>query len=116
MDPARGWIDAVEAALVARALGKPGGSAKATTCATDVATGELYCSVESMVLVRESGGSKFTNVSKQLLYIYADLDGDGVVERYPLFDDAMQDYFWSWDNSGLRLAQLRFYELPTNVN
>jgi hypothetical protein len=69
-----------------------------------------------MVLVRDSGGSKFTNVSKALLYVYADLDGDGTVERLPLFDERLQDYFWQYDNNGLRLAQLRFYEVPTNVN
>lgn len=33
--------------------------------------------------------SKFQNVSKDLLY------------------------FWSYDNEGLKLAQLRFYEVPT---
>lgn len=99
----------------ARALGKPGGSSTTTTCATDPTTGDLYCSVESMVLVRESGKQKFTNVSKDLLYIYADLDGDGTVERYSLFDSALTDYFWQYDNQGLKLAQLRFYEIPSTV-
>ncbi len=98
-----------------RALGKPGGSSTTTTCAYDV-DGTLWCSEESMVLVRSKGQSKFTDVSKELLYIYADLNGDGVVERYPLFSDAMQDYFWSYDNNGLKLAQLRFYEISSNVN
>ena len=102
--------------VFARALGKPGGSSKTTTCATDPTTGELYCSVESMVMVREKGKSSFSNVSKQLLYVYADIDGDGVVDRMPLFDERLQDYFWQYDNSGLKLLQLRFYELPTNVN
>lgn len=99
----------------ARALGKPGGSSKTTTCAYDL-DGTEWCSVYSMVLVREKGKSSFTNVTKQLLYIYADLNGDGVVERYPLFSNALQDYFWSYDNKGLKLAQLRFYEISTNVN
>lgn len=99
----------------ARALGKPGGSSTTTTCAYD-ATGELWCSDNQMVLVREKGKSSFDNVSKELLYIYADLDGDGVNERYPLFDEALQDYFWQYDNNGLKLAQLRFYEISTNVN
>lgn len=99
-----------------RALGKPGGSAKMTTCATDPLTLEEVCSTEAMVAVRESGKQSFSNVSRQLLYIYADLDGDGVSERYPLFDDRLQDFFWQYDNSGLKLLQMRFYEIPTNVN
>ncbi len=99
----------------ARALGKPGGSSKTTTCAYDAA-GELWCSIYSMVLVRESGQSKFDNVTKSLLYVYVDLNGDGTAERYPLFSDALTGYFWDYDNNGLKLAQLRFYEIPTNVN
>ncbi len=103
-----------EYSVWARALGKPGGSSTTTTCAYDLA-GELWCSVYSMVLVRDKGKSSFTNVSKELLYIYADLNGDGTAERYPLFDSALQDYFWNYDNNGLKLAQLRFYEISTTV-
>ena len=101
--------------VYARALGKPGGGSTTTTCATD-SGGETYCSVESMVLVRSSGKSTFSNVSKQLLYIYADIDGDGVIDRVPLFDGALDEYYWQYDNAGLRLAQLRFYEVVTDVN
>ncbi len=100
----------------ARALGKPGGTSKTTTCATDPVDGSLWCSVYTMVLVRDKGPSSFTNVTKELLYIYADTNGDGALERYPLFDTALTDYYWSYDNTGLKLAQLRFYEVPTNVN
>jgi hypothetical protein len=104
-----------EYSVFARALGKPGGSSTTTTCAYD-ADGTEWCSFESMVLVRDKGKSSFRNVSKELLYIYVDLDGDGNVERYPLFDEALEDYFWNYDNNGLKLAQLRFYEIPTDVN
>ncbi len=103
-----------EYSVWARALGKPGGSSTTTTCA--YVDTELWCSVYSMVLVRDKGASKFDNVTKQLLYIYADLNNDGTLERYPLFSDALVNYFWSYDNNGLKLAQLRFYEVPTNVN
>jgi hypothetical protein len=99
----------------ARALGKPGGSSTTTTCATDPTTGELYCSVYSSVLLRQKGGSTFTDVSKSLLYVYADVNGDGKTERYPLFDSALQDYFWSYQSNGLKLAQLRFYPVPSMV-
>lgn len=102
--------------VYARALGKPGGSIGITTCAYDPVAGEDVCSLESYVTVRDKGRSSFENVSRELLYIYADLDGDGNVERYPLFDDRLEDYYWDVDNDGLRLLQLRFYEIPTDVN
>jgi hypothetical protein len=102
--------------VYARALGTPGGSSTTTTCATDPTTGETICSNQSSLLLRTKGKSKFTNVSAALLYVMADLDGDGTVERVPLFDDRLSDYFWQYDNNGLRIAQLRFYEVPTNVN
>jgi hypothetical protein len=100
----------------ARALGKPGGKSTTTPCATDPITGELYCSVYSMVMVRNTGSSKFTNVSSILLYVYADLNGDGTPERYNLFNDALKDYYWNYDNNGLKLVQLRFYDISTNIN
>lgn len=99
-----------------RPLGKPGGSSTLTTCATDLDTGEEVCSVGSAVLVRERGGSKFTNFSRELLFVSADLDGDGDVDRVPLFGDGLEDFFWEVDNQGLRLANMRFYPVPTDVN
>jgi hypothetical protein len=101
--------------VFARALGKPGGTSTTTTCAQD-ATGETFCSVFSLVSVRNTGPSKFTNVSRELLFLFADLDGDGTLERFNLFNDALQNFFWQYDNQGLKLLQLRFYEVPTNVN
>ncbi len=105
-----------EYSVWARALGKPGGKSTTTTCATDPVTGETWCSVYSMVLVREKGKSSFTDVSRELLYIYADLNLDGVPERYNLFNDALQDYYWAYDNNGMKLVQLRFYPIASNVN
>lgn len=101
--------------VYARALGTPGGTSTTTTCATDPVTDEEICSTESMVLVRNEGKSTFDNVSRELLYVYYDLDGDGTAELIPLFSDKLQDYFWDYDNKGLKVAQLRFYEQATNV-
>lgn len=101
--------------VFARALGTPGGSADMTTCAYD-ADGTKVCSLEILELGRTNGPSRFENVSKELLFIYYDLDGDGTAERYSLFDDALEDYFWQYDNNGLRIVQLRFYEVPTTVS
>jgi hypothetical protein len=112
-----------EYSVWARALGKPGGTAKITTCipdpdATDPQTfeEENICSMYTLSMVRTKGRSKFADVSKELLYIYADLDGDGAVERYPLFDDDLEGFFWDYNNNGLKLAQFRFYEMPSDVN
>ncbi len=110
--------------VYARALGTPGGSSKMTTCADELTIDELtgeeilteYCSTQSLVSVRSKGKSSFSNVSNELLFMYVDLDGDGVTERYSLFDDALQDYFWDYDNKGLKLLQLRFYPISTDVN
>ncbi len=107
-----------EYSVFARALGKPGGQARVTTCAIDMVTGEEVCSTLSLLAVRSTGKSTFSNVSRELLYIYADLTDDGVENevRIPLFDDRLQDYFWSYDNAGLKVLQLRFYQIATNVN
>lgn len=107
--------------VYARALGKPGGSAKMQTCFYDDATATEYCSMDddgddvAVNFVRSRGKSMFTNVSKELLFIYADTDGDGQVERYSLFADEGDTYWWEYTNSGLRLAQLRFYDCTTTV-
>jgi hypothetical protein len=100
----------------ARALGTPGGSSVLTTCATLKTTGEVVCSTENLVSVRSKGKSSFTNVSRELLYIYADIDADGQNELIPLFDSRMEDYYWNYDNYGLKLLQLRFYDISTDVN
>lgn len=106
--------------VYARALGKPGGNGSMTTCAEwlNPETGEYetVCSMAVLSLERKRGKSTFENVTRELLYIYVDLDGDGVAERYNLFNDALQDYFWQYDNNGLKVVQLRFYEIPTDVN
>lgn len=101
--------------VFARALGKPGGSSTITTCASDPVSGEEICSADSLVAVRTSGRQKFENVSRELLFIEADLDGDGTTELVSLFDDALEGFLWDVDNQGLRLLQLRFYEVPTTV-
>ena len=109
--------------VFARALGTPGGGSTTTTCATgpgdDGVLGtdddEELCSVISLELNRTTGQSVFQNASKYLLYVYADIDGDGTLDRAPLFDDRLEDYLWSYDNKRLRVAQLRFYECSTIV-
>jgi hypothetical protein len=33
----------------------------------------------------------------------------------PIFANPLDTYFWQYDNQGLRLAQLRFYQVPTAI-
>ena len=116
-----------------RALGKPGGSAKMQSCYTD-ATG-TWCAVtwdggvEQIEVSRSKGKSTFTNVSRDLLYVdyctsWVDANLDGVftadectnVDQVPLFGADAEEFFWEYDNKGLKVAQLRFYEVPTDTS
>jgi hypothetical protein len=101
--------------VFARALGQPGGWSQTTTCFVDE-NGELYCSMDTLTLERGHGQQKFMNVSKELLTIYADIDDDGIPEQVGLFDNDTYDYFWDYDNHGLKLAQLRFYPIESDVS
>jgi hypothetical protein len=99
--------------VYARALGQPGGSATITTCATDPVSGEIVCSTENVVLVRNKGKSSFDNVTKELTTLCLDTDDNTICDtRVGIFDASLEDYFWDYDNDGLRLAQIRFYPIP----
>jgi hypothetical protein len=91
----------------ARALGQPGGAATITTCATDPTTGEVICSTENTLLARFKGKSTFSDVTNQLTSLVGDIGG--TVQRVALFSGGLEDFFWQYDNNGLKLAQLRFY-------
>jgi len=88
----------------ARALGKPGGSATVTTCATDL-TNTVICSTENTLLVRGGGHQRFKNVTSELTTIVTTL---GTIS---LFQVGFLNFFWQYDNFGLKLAQVRFYAL-----
>jgi hypothetical protein len=101
--------------VYARALGTPGGWCHTTTCYEDT-NGEVICSGDTLKLERKQGQSKFENVSKQLLTLWVDTDEDGIPDtRVGLFDDANYQYFWDYDNHGLKLAQLRFYPISEDL-
>jgi hypothetical protein len=100
----------------ARPLGKPLGEAKITTCGeyTDD-TGAIVevCSLNFEVFVREKGMRKFTNVTTALTTIeladaeLIDACGGATVS---LFNGCLEEYLWKYDNKGLKLLQLRFYQ------
>lgn len=103
-----------EYAIFVRPLGKPGGSATFVTCLED--DGETWCSTENVFVARAAGFSPSYDVSQEMLTVCYDPDGDGEYEREQIFDDENKDYFWQYDNNGLRLAQLRFYPMQVAIN
>ncbi|MGH2838274.1 MAG: hypothetical protein ACRDJY_08005 [Thermoleophilaceae bacterium] len=106
-----------------RALGKPGGKATMQSCYED--TTGTWCAVdfvggvEPILLERTKGKQTFQNVSKDLLYVDFCVAWDNgvctAVDQIPLFSNDTLEYFWQYDNEGLKLAQLRFYEVPTTT-
>jgi hypothetical protein len=123
--------------VYARPLGQPGGMTRITTCAEQVLVDGVYvddevCSTENKVFLREVGkgsSNKFENVTQELTTIVidddvtadydettaytacggTDTDGDDAPIRVDLFDACLENYFWSYDNNGLRILQVRFY-------
>jgi hypothetical protein len=114
----------------ARALGKPGGSAKMTTCATvavtdpvtGVVTQEVDCSLATLTIPPRTKNSKFSNVSSDLLFISIAVDPatnaalatclgvtTATTVTLPLFNGCLNNFFWNYQNNGLKLLQLRFY-------
>jgi hypothetical protein len=84
------------------------GTSTITTCFTD-ATG-TYCNAGTLIVsLSKVTPPKFVNVSKQLLSVCSNVTNTTV----PIFSDPLAQYFWQYDNQGLRLAQLRFYPIPT---
>ena len=73
------------------------------------------CSIQAFVSVqvRNAGKSSFSNVSSDLLFLTQCVNGKTV--STPLFSSNFQNYYWQYDNTGLRLLQLRFYQVPSNV-
>jgi len=118
-DVSTGWT------VWARALGTPGGSAIQTTCASsflDAVDGQIFCSDQSAIYTRTTGKSLFANVSADLLFMTVTVDATATPQlaaclsvtgvtsvTVSLFNSCFQNYFWNYDNHGLKLVQLRFY-------
>lgn len=111
-----------------RPLG-PGGSATITLCADADLTDAYYevCTKDPLTVTRTKGSKpRFSDATKQLLTIevladFTFTDGDGnevtvKAGRYTIFDEIFEDYFWYYDNDGLRILQLRFYEMSSDIN
>ena len=105
----------------ARALGKPGGEAKITSCAEDIAD-ELDGGVQSLVdicstqyeaFVRGTKADQFKDVTYNLTHIVLAAGSDAALAcattEVSLFNPCLEGYFWKYDNNGLKLLQVRFY-------
>jgi hypothetical protein len=83
------------------------------------------------VTFRDKGKTTFVNVTAELLTIvikaevWVDLNDDGlatpdeietVYARIPIFNDILQGEYWEYDNNGLKLLQVRFYPIQTDVS
>jgi len=128
-----------------RPLGKPGGWATITTCAelldsafAGLLSGKFvkvlnkagyfggWASVEQVgqdITLRTPGKKIFQNVTAELLTIVFKVevelaDGTVIVEyvRVPIFDDIIQGEYWDYDNHNLKLLQVRFYPVGTDVS
>lgn len=110
MDPYPGTTTTAVYKIYVRALGKPGGSAIMTSGFVDE-LGNYWYSLESVSLIRTKAGAKFTDKTLELTTIYVDTTDDGIANpvRYYLFDNALWNYFWNYDNNGLKLLQIRIY-------
>jgi hypothetical protein len=109
-----------------RLVGAPNTEIGVTSCAqepdeTDVdgsgTEEEILCSTENVIEFRGSGkggtGLKFADYTKELLTVcldtFDDSNFDGECDvRYPLFDSALEYYFWQWNTQGRAHAQLVF--------
>ncbi|HUT31672.1 MAG TPA: hypothetical protein VMX13_17920 [Sedimentisphaerales bacterium] len=91
---------------------------------------EALASVEQVgqdILTRQTGKSTFTNVTAELLTIVFKVEVQTGVDalgnpitiieyvRVPIFDDIIQGEYWEYDNDKLKLCQVRFYDVPTDV-
>lgn len=93
-----------------RALGTPGGNLGMTTGFTDE-NGANWYSLESINLTRTKGRSRFSDKTLELTTIYVDITDDAMNNpvRYNIFGNSLWNYFWDYDNSGLKLLQMRIY-------
>jgi len=95
----------------ARVEGTPGGNGNLTTCATDPATGLPICSTgNTLTIGTRDHKNKFQDVTSQLTTLCYIPAGTTTLTCVNIFDPTFQNYFWSYDNNGNKVLQLRFYQ------
>lgn len=108
------------------------GSATITTCADETGAGfdgtdDVWCGSNGITLSKQTA-NKAIDVSNNLLYMTISVNDatdpqlaacidsgpngtDGQADTYNiyLFDRCFENYFWNYDNNGLKVLELRFY-------
>ena len=133
-DPCAGSVstDGCSPTYAIWARAKTGGSAIITTCADETGAGfdgtdDVWCGSNGITLSRQTA-RKAIDVSSNLLFmtisvndatdpglaacIDPDSDAtDGLPDSYNIyiFDRCFENYFWNYDNNGLKVLELRFY-------
>ncbi len=88
-----------------------------------------YCSIQPVpaeFTFRHAGKEKFENVTAYLtsivFEIWVDINENSQVDpdelfyiRVPIFDPMLTGEYWKYDNNGLKLFQVRFYPIETDV-
>ena len=114
--------------IFARAHG-PGGSATITTCADESGLGfdgtdDVWCGSNGITLTAKGNARKAVEITENLLHMTISVNGTTdpqlaaclgtsttgteTLDVY-LFDNCFENYFWNYDNNGLKLLELRFY-------
>ena len=105
----------------------PSGSATITTCADETGSGfdgvdDVWCGSNGITLYAKS--KKAVDITGNLLHMTVTIDGvtnpqlasclgisttTSTTLDVFLFDRCFENYFWNYDNNGLKLLELRFY-------
>ena len=117
--------------IYARALGS-GGNATITTCANETTTSsggtvDVWCGSNGITLYAKGSTKKASDITANLLHMTITVNGvtdpalatclgtsttGSTTLDVFLFDNCFENYFWNYDNNGLKLLQLRFYRVP----
>jgi hypothetical protein len=116
--------------IFARAHG-PSGNATITTCADETGLGfdgtdDVWCGSNGITLYAKGSSKKASEITENLLHMTitvngttdpqlatclgTSLTGAQTLDVF-LFDRCFENYFWNYDNNGLKLLELRFYRV-----
>ena len=101
-----------------RVLGKPHTCMDISAFAYDL-NQDLYFWAGSVTLNRKTGKATWVKVNYLFDVFWCDVDPDtnlciaGTTDEYSVFNDVFESYFWSIQNNGTRLVQVRLYPKPT---
>ena len=113
----------------------PNGSATLTTCADETGAGfdgtdDVWCGSNGITLygTKNGGAKKAVDITANLLHMTITVDGvvnpqlaaclgtsttTSTTLDVFVFDRCFENYFWNYDNNGLKLLELRFYRAPS---